>query len=179
MNCRRVSSLISAYMDGELTGVEMLQIRRHLDDCPACTSQYESLRSTKQLLSRLPYPEPRPGLAQALCARLDSIEIPAYQKLWHRIAVYGRQRMSPVPASCVALGAVLIFLMLHAVKGPDIVALHRPPIYAGAIRLPATALIPATRVTFASESPRLLPPDTVREGTDDSGIFRPIRLEGN
>jgi hypothetical protein len=69
--------------------------------------------------------------------------------------------------------------MLHAVKGPDIVALHRPPIYAGAIRLPATALIPAARVTFPPENPRPLLPETAREGVSGSGIFRVVRLEGN
>lgn len=142
MNCRRVSSLISAYIDGELTGVEMLEIRRHLDGCRACMLQYESLRYTKQLLSCLKYVEPRPGLTSELCARLDDIEIPGYQRVWHRITGYGHlhMRVTPIAASCTAVGALLLLLLSHSVKQPDVVAYHQPPLLAGSLGLPAGAI---------------------------------------
>ena len=47
MNCRKVSHLLSAYMDGELAGVENLQIRQHLSNCDDCNDEYEELLGTK------------------------------------------------------------------------------------------------------------------------------------
>jgi len=58
MNCGRVSNQLSAYIDRELTGVEMLHIRRHLDDCAACCAEYDALCRMKMALGRLRSPEP-------------------------------------------------------------------------------------------------------------------------
>lgn len=53
MNCRRIQSALSAYIDGELTGEEMLLIRRHLSDCEFCSDEYNSLQVVKKLLGSL------------------------------------------------------------------------------------------------------------------------------
>lgn len=53
MNCRRINSLLSAYLDSELTGAEMLSVRDHLDRCDACREEYEALRETKRLVASL------------------------------------------------------------------------------------------------------------------------------
>ena len=60
MNCRRTRSLLSAYLDAELTGYEMLEIRDHISRCQDCSTEHKSLVSLKQLLSALPDQEPRP-----------------------------------------------------------------------------------------------------------------------
>jgi len=70
VNCRKVNSLLSAYMDGELPGVEQLQIRRHLDQCPACSEEYQSLVVTKRLIAGLRMQEPRPGFDQQILNRI-------------------------------------------------------------------------------------------------------------
>lgn len=59
MNCKRVESQLSAFLDGELPGSEMLDIRRHLGRCSACAAEVESLRMLKSLLGGAP--EPAPG----------------------------------------------------------------------------------------------------------------------
>lgn len=122
MNCRRVSNLVSAYMDGELTGVEMLEIRRHLDDCRACNLQYEELRMAKQLLARLPVAQPRPGLADSICARIDCVRVPRYQRLLNRVSSYGRKRFTPVAAGCVGIGAVMMFLAAQSPQSTSLLA---------------------------------------------------------
>ncbi len=53
MNCRKVTHLLSAYLDGELQGVESLQIRDHLRQCDECTVEYKDLLSMKRMLGRL------------------------------------------------------------------------------------------------------------------------------
>jgi len=61
VNCRRVSSLLSAYLDAELAGTEMLDIRDHLSRCPICAREYEGLRHTKRLLGALALRTPETG----------------------------------------------------------------------------------------------------------------------
>ena len=61
MNCGRVSNQLSAYLDRELTGVEMLQIRRHLTECDRCRSEHEALSRLKMMLGRLQSLEPPQG----------------------------------------------------------------------------------------------------------------------
>ena len=51
MNCRKVSHLLSAYMDGELPGVEHRQIHEHLAQCPDCAQEYRGLLQMKRLLA--------------------------------------------------------------------------------------------------------------------------------
>jgi anti-sigma factor RsiW len=71
MNCGRACNQLSAYIDRELTGAEMMQIRRHLGDCDGCRAEYESLCRMKMLLGRLPAPEPRPDFVAAALRRSE------------------------------------------------------------------------------------------------------------
>jgi predicted anti-sigma-YlaC factor YlaD len=66
VNCRRTRSLLSAYIDSELTGQEMLLIRDHLSWCSTCQDERESLLQVKRLLSALPEHAPRPSLIMDL-----------------------------------------------------------------------------------------------------------------
>ncbi|HRF60523.1 MAG TPA: anti-sigma factor [Fimbriimonadaceae bacterium] len=68
MNCRCAQNLLSAYVDGELAGVEMLRLREHLGVCPACREEVEALRAMKRLLSRSPQVEPPAGFEDRLAA---------------------------------------------------------------------------------------------------------------
>lgn len=70
LNCRKVNNLLSAYIDGELAGVEQLQIRQHLRDCCECNYEHESLLLTKRMLSSLCVKDARPGLEERI---LDEI----------------------------------------------------------------------------------------------------------
>lgn len=74
MNCRKVCSLLSAYMDGELTGMESLRVRDHLSKCPACDSEYRSILDTKLMICSLPVAEPDPDFEQRLLAGLQDLK---------------------------------------------------------------------------------------------------------
>lgn len=71
MNCRHVENRLSAYLDGELTGEEMLLIRRHVSECQSCSSELESVRKTKLILSRLRTAIPRDELLGNIISQLD------------------------------------------------------------------------------------------------------------
>jgi Putative zinc-finger len=51
MKCSEAKSMFSAYLDGAVTGTEMLALSRHLDTCGHCQREYVSLRRSQQLLT--------------------------------------------------------------------------------------------------------------------------------
>ena len=89
MHCGRVSNLLSAYIDRELAGTEMLQIRGHLDGCPGCSAAYGSLRRVKSLLSASPPAEPFGDATAAVMRRWQqrqqqaSVSAPRWNWSWH------------------------------------------------------------------------------------------------
>ncbi len=66
MNCRGVQQSLSAYIDQELPGSEMLRIRAHVTRCPLCMREEEALRALKHMLSNTPGVEPPSGFEQRL-----------------------------------------------------------------------------------------------------------------
>lgn len=69
MNCRRINSLLSAYLDGELTGREMNDVRAHLAVCCSCHNEHETLYATKQMVASLAFQAPREELESLLIAQ--------------------------------------------------------------------------------------------------------------
>jgi Putative zinc-finger len=53
MRCGKTAGLLSAYLDGAVTGTEMQALEEHLHSCPACMGEYRLLRQTQQLLTRV------------------------------------------------------------------------------------------------------------------------------
>ena len=53
MKCTEAKSMFSPYLDGAVTGTEMLSLSRHLDRCVDCQREYVSLRQTQQLLAKV------------------------------------------------------------------------------------------------------------------------------
>ena len=86
MNCRYVQSRLSAYLDFELSGAEQQQIRSHLEVCMECSSEFESLRRTKQLLKQMPVVKPRSCPEQVLLRVRHSSPVasrPLFGVRWH------------------------------------------------------------------------------------------------
>ncbi|MQG59345.1 MAG: hypothetical protein FI709_15685 [SAR202 cluster bacterium] len=54
----RLRELLSAYIDGEVSASESLEVQEHLATCEACSEEMETLRFTVDLLSELPQLEP-------------------------------------------------------------------------------------------------------------------------
>jgi hypothetical protein len=50
LQCPRAKRLFSPYLDGAVTGTEMLALQDHLSECVACNTEYQALRRTQQLL---------------------------------------------------------------------------------------------------------------------------------
>jgi putative zinc finger protein len=66
LSCMAARRLMSPYLDGALTGAQMLGLQAHLETCGPCSCEYASLRMTQQLLSRSPRPIAPPDLGLKL-----------------------------------------------------------------------------------------------------------------
>ena len=50
LQCPQAKRLLSPYLDGAVTGTEMLALQNHFAQCPTCHGEYQALRRTQQLL---------------------------------------------------------------------------------------------------------------------------------
>jgi hypothetical protein len=111
MTCPKAKRLFSPYLDGRLSGAEMLVLQRHLHDCVRCNERYESLRRTQQLLMSVGRPKAPEDLALrlrlAISREVAQAKRPPFEGLLVRLENSLRAHM--VPATAGFLSAVLIF----------------------------------------------------------------------
>src|SRR5262249_4096959 len=74
MRCTQVQPLFSSYLDGAVSGVEMHEISRHLDQCRECRSEYGRLEYTRVLVSSLGHKQAPPDLAVKIRISLSSVQ---------------------------------------------------------------------------------------------------------
>ncbi len=110
MNCHQVTKVISAYIDGELTGREMLAVRHHVSYCETCAEEMESIRGAKLILSRLRTVQPKAGFADQILANLGHSRPGAYQRFVSALDYNVRKRLSPVAAALAVAGLAMVAL---------------------------------------------------------------------
>jgi anti-sigma factor (TIGR02949 family) len=62
MTCQEVTTVIDAYLDGELSADQVANVVRHLDTCTGCRHQIEQREALSTLLRRMPYYDAPPQL---------------------------------------------------------------------------------------------------------------------
>lgn len=111
MTCPKAKRLFSPYLDGRLSGAEMLALQSHLRRCAQCNEQYESLLRTQQLLMGVGRPKAPEDLALklrlAISREVAQAKRPPFEGLLVRLENSLRAHM--VPATAGFLSAVLIF----------------------------------------------------------------------
>src|SRR5271165_6587424 len=109
LNCRKVNHLLSAYMDGELPGIEHRQIHEHLARCPECADEYAGLLKMKRLLAGMRVREPRTDLASRIVEQVhhthDTPRIGPTVRWAEQVNVWWKTTAPSPPA--LALGASL------------------------------------------------------------------------
>jgi hypothetical protein len=72
MKCSVVDSLLSAYLDGELSESERSAVDEHLRGCASCAAMLRSLKTTAALVASLPRRQAPSGFAAAVLARVEA-----------------------------------------------------------------------------------------------------------
>jgi hypothetical protein len=167
LNCRKVNSLLSAYIDAELTGEEMHAVSNHLNCCPACRLEQESLQETKRLVASLALKAPREELESLLLIESERAES-ASSRLWSPVTMWLEEireraatvaalpiRPRPVAATAVfsLAGLWLATASLDRHNGPDIAA---APNFSGAVLSADITAPPLSNLT--APPPMMLPP---------------------
>lgn len=102
MNCKLAAVLISAYIDSELDGVQMLELRRHLGSCAECSQELRELRALKRLLGSAESPRPSEQFEARLCERVMRAD---------GVAATGKFLLRSAVALSVAAGAAVAWLI--------------------------------------------------------------------
>jgi hypothetical protein len=111
MNCTQAESMFSPYLDGAVTGTEMLALTRHLDTCPHCQSRYVSLRQSQQLLTKVGRRRAPEDLQLKLRLAISREVAQARRPYLHdlRIRIENAIQAFMVPAAAGLATAVVIF----------------------------------------------------------------------
>jgi anti-sigma factor RsiW len=135
MSHARVRGRLSAYLEGDLSPDEELRVAGHLAHCEDCSAELRGLSETVSLLRELSAPEPPPGFAERLLARVEEAGAPSargrFVAWWERVA--SGPWLAPAAATALGLG---VFSWIQAV---DVTFFAAPP----AVERPARAEPPA------------------------------------
>lgn len=117
LRCATARELLSPYLDGAVTGTEMLRVQSHLNECDACAREYRLLRQTQQLLTgvgRVREPADL-GLKLRLAISREAAEArrPRFEGL--RLRVENAVNAFMVPATAGLVCALLIFGLVTAI----------------------------------------------------------------
>jgi hypothetical protein len=111
LQCARAKRLFSPYLDGAVTGAEMLALEKHLSGCEACNGEYQALRRTQQLLVSVGRPKAPSdlGLKLRLAISREAAQArrPAFEGL--RVRLENTFDAFMVPATAGFLSALIIF----------------------------------------------------------------------
>jgi Putative zinc-finger len=115
-NCAEVNRLLSPYLDGAVTGMEMQAVRQHLEACADCSQEYNLLRQTQQLLARAGRPTPPADLGLNLRLAI-SREAAQTRRPYEGLRVRWENTLNAfmVPATAGLVCAVLIFGLVAAI----------------------------------------------------------------
>jgi Putative zinc-finger len=111
LQCSEAKPLFSPYLDGAVTGTEMLALQKHLSDCGACDGEYQSLRRTQQLLATVARPKVPADLGLnlrlAISREAAQAKRPPFEGLMVRLENTFQAIL--VPAAAGFLSALIIF----------------------------------------------------------------------
>jgi len=163
LNCRSARQLISPYLDGQLTGREMLALGDHLADCESCEREMHSLRQMKSLLRGLA--EPRPP--QELSRRLSSQEIYTQGLSWRTAPLPPRPQRGRRLMAALALSCLTLLALAPASRDGQVVSSAAP---LSAFPGPA-ASAPTGTLLLPSSDPEMGPPAYGLTGPSSQGYL--------
>jgi len=111
LQCPEAKELFSPYLDGAVTGTEMLALQKHLSNCTGCNGEYEALRRTQQLLMSVPRPKVPAdlGLNLRLAVSREAAEAKRYRFEGLMVRLENALEAFMVPATAGFVSALIIF----------------------------------------------------------------------
>jgi hypothetical protein len=111
LQCAQAKRLFSPYLDGAVTGTEMLALQDHLTGCPNCHRNYQTLRRTQQLLANMERPKAPADLGLklrlAISREVAAARRPAFEGI--KVRLENAFQAFMVPATAGFLTAFILF----------------------------------------------------------------------
>jgi hypothetical protein len=111
LQCPQAKRLFSPYLDGAVTGTQMLALQQHVSKCGACNDEYQALRRSQQLLVSVRHPKAPADLGLnlrlAISREVSRTKRPPFEGLMLRLENTFQALL--VPATAGFLSAVIIF----------------------------------------------------------------------
>jgi hypothetical protein len=109
--CPKAKRLYSPYLDGALTGAEMLALQDHLSACAPCKEEYQALRRTQQLLMNVGRPKVPTdlGLKMRLAISREAALAKRGRFEGVKVRIENTLQAFMVPATAGFLSALIIF----------------------------------------------------------------------
>jgi len=111
VNCRRVNDLIAPYVDERLTGQQMLEVRRHLDNCPSCSREHLAQRQVKIMLRTVAMKKPGATFETRLYSQIATERQSSALAIAFPTFMNGRGRRM---VYAMALSCVTVLSLAHA-----------------------------------------------------------------
>lgn len=118
MNCKYVQSRLSAYVDRELSGPEVAEIRHHLSECDACRLDEAEVVALKSILGHASPVEPSEGFEDRLVAHVFGNRVPSAAPSAVPSVMPGRRTWAMAAAAACLAGAATLAL-LPALRGSE------------------------------------------------------------
>lgn len=74
MKCAEVMEWMHRYLDHDLSQEEIIEMFRHIDNCPSCADVYDRLSTLSRQLEQLPDVKPPFSLVDSIMPRLDELD---------------------------------------------------------------------------------------------------------
>jgi len=114
MTCAHAKSLLSAYLDGAITGKQMYALDLHIQDCGRCGEEYQSLRRTQSLMNRVRRAKAPDDLSLKIRLAISREAAHVRQPLWGSfiLRVENSVRAFMVPATAGIFATIIVFGLL-------------------------------------------------------------------
>ncbi|MHB0997958.1 MAG: anti-sigma factor family protein [Armatimonadota bacterium] len=116
MNCHKIQNLLSAYVDCELSGLEMLAVRQHLSQCDECNTEFEQTLIVKRSLGAASPAMPSAELASRICRSIE-LEIESGQQkrvpFWKNITIIPHNKLR---YAALGAGVFSILMLMNSVS---------------------------------------------------------------
>lgn len=135
MGCEEVRESLGAYVLGGLEPEEIAEVRRHLQECPACRSELRELEAVGRALDAAPHPaDPPPHLEEELLSRMRAESSPLENPVRERLP----RKLTLLAASFAALVALVFFavVLIQRETSPPVATVKLEPAgaYASGLR---------------------------------------------
>jgi hypothetical protein len=114
MTCAYAKSLLSAYLDGAITGKQMYALDLHIQGCRTCGAEYQSLRRTQSLMNRVGRAKVPDDLSLKIRLAISREAARVRQPLWGSfiLRLENSVRAFMVPATAGIFATIIVFGLL-------------------------------------------------------------------